>query len=314
MIPLLLAGAALAVSGVAAQQGSPRGLTKAQRTELVTLDGEVREAFGKVYAYRLPERNRKPPDANAPAFDWVKVLGLTPVHHQGGKPSCASQAAVAALEWNWQLRNGTRTKPVLSPQPIIDRLHNDNALRYSVVLDQLLLHGTTALVNYPYTGEPQMPRQKVRMPYRIIGWGPVGPTGRASVETIKEALLEHGPLLATVYTTPSFKSYKGGVFADHHPGIPANEPVNHAVVILGWDDRRGEGCWHIQNSWGPKWGEGGGMWIEYGCNNVGYWTFWLRAQSTHYNLPPDAHNLLGERADPFYRWPGAKDRNAAKRP
>jgi HEAT repeat protein len=71
---------------------------------------------------------------------------------------------------------------------------------------------------------------------------------------------------------------------------------------VGWDDRRGKGCWHIQNSWGLKWGEGGGAWIEYGSNNIGVGAFWLHAQSIQYNLPANTHKLLGEQAEPFHAW------------
>jgi C1A family cysteine protease len=73
-------------------------------------------------------------------------------------------------------------------------------------------------------------------------------------------------------------------------------------VVIGWDDKLGTGCWHIQNSWGVGWGEGGGgMWIEYGSNEVGLEAYWLRAQANQYDLPADAHKLLGERASPFPR-------------
>jgi C1A family cysteine protease len=58
--------------------------------------------------------------------------------------------------------------------------------------------------------------------------------------------------------------------------------VNHAVTLIGWDD--GRGAWLIKNSWGTGWGETGGsgtergyMWIQYGCNNVGYASSWVQA-------------------------------------
>jgi cathepsin L len=303
---LLLAGIALAASGLVAQEKAAPKTTQAQRDKILALDAELREAFARETRGKLPEARRKLPSAAAASFDWVKQLGLTPVHKQSGKPNCVAQATVAALEWSWQIRNGGRTKPILSPQPVLDRLGKSGALRYTEALDQLLLHGTTTLAAYPYRGEPQPPRRKAATPYRIVGWGTAGPRGKTSVEQIKQALLEHGPLVAGVYITPAFKAYRGGVFAEHFRNIPRDDPTNHAVLILGWDDRRGKGCWHVQNSWGLTWGEGGGMWIEYGCNNIGYFAYWLRAQSAQYNLPADAHKLLGDAA-PLHRWPAARD-------
>jgi hypothetical protein len=300
---LLLAVVALAG---AQQKPATKAPTKAQRNKLLALDDDLRAAFGKAAPGKLPEGKRKLPDASAPAFDWIAVLGLTPVHAQSGKPNCVAQATVAALEWSWQLRNGTRAKPILSPQPIIDRLQIRGALGYAQALDQLLLHGTADLAAYAYTGEPR-PRPKTATPYRIVGWGSVGPRGKIPVEQVKRALLEHGPLVVGMYSTPAFRKYKGGVFAEHFRDIPKDDPTNHAVVLLGWDDRRGKGCWHIQNSWGLKWGEGGGAWVEYGCNNICFFGYWVRAQSSQYHLPADAHELLGDGASPFRRWPSATE-------
>src|SRR5262245_34500703 len=125
---LLLLAVAFSLPGAGTQEKSAAKSGKAQRDKLLKLDADLRAAFGKT-GNTLPESKRALPDASAPAFDWVPVLGLTPVHQQGGKPNCVAQATVAALEWNWQLRNGTRTKPILSPQPILDRLQKGGALR-----------------------------------------------------------------------------------------------------------------------------------------------------------------------------------------
>lgn len=298
---------AMFVLGLGLASAEEKPTTKAQRAKLLALDTEVRADFAQREASKIPETKRKLPSASATSFDWIRVLGLTPVHHQGGKPNCVAQATVAALEWNWQVRNGTKTKPMLSPQPILDRLQKGARLRYSEALDQLLCYGTAPIANYPYTGDPQTPRESVAVAYRLVGWDLVGKIGKTSVDQIKQALLEHGPLVAGVYSTPAFHRYRGGLFAEHFQTIPISDPTNHAVVIIGWDDRVGKGCWHIQNSWGLKWGEGGGMWIEYGCNNIGHFAYWVCAQSTQYNLPPNAHNLLGDEATSFYRWPSAKD-------
>jgi len=47
--------------------------------------------------------------------------------------------------------------------------------------------------------------------------------------------------------------------------------VNHAVLLVGWDDDQGEaGVWYLRNSWGPEWGEEGYMRIGYRVSNVGF--------------------------------------------
>ena len=47
------------------------------------------------------------------------------------------------------------------------------------------------------------------------------------------------------------QSYIGGVFDEHELGTP-NQPINHAVTLIGWDDDKG--AWLIKNSWGQAWG------------------------------------------------------------
>ncbi len=306
LLTLLLA--ALMAPGLEAQPKASEQTSGPENTKLLALDSELRATYAKMPgASKLPEaRRKKLPDATASSFDWVNVLGLTPIKDQGGASNCVAQANVAALEWNWQLRNGTKTKPLLSPQPAIDRLQLPGALPHADVLEDLLLHGTADLSVYGYTGVPGPLFPKVRMPYRLVAWGTLGTRGKIPVSRIKQTILEYGPVVAGVYATPAFKAYRGGVFAEHYRDIPSTRPTNHAIVIVGWDDKKGKGCWHIQNSWGVKWGEsGGGMWIEYGCNNVGHHIRWMRAQSIHYHLPKDAHKQLGNKAEPFPRWPSA---------
>lgn len=183
---------------------------------------------------------------------------------------------------------------------MLDGLQQSGSLRYVAALDELLLRGTATLASYPYTGDAQ-PVPRTPTPYRLVGWGTVGVRGKTTVPEIKRALLEHGPLVAGVHVTPAFRKYKGGVFAEYSQTMTAKDPTNHAVVIIGWDDTRGKGCWHVQNSWGLKWGDGGGMWIEYGSNNVAYFAHWVKALSTRYDLPAGAHESLGGRAAPFPR-------------
>ena len=71
----------------------------------------------------------------------------------------------------------------------------------------------------------------------------------------------------------AFQAYTGGVF--NCCGLPR---INHAVVIVGWDDNQGGGIWIIRNCWGRYWGEGGYMRIPYGCDLIGY-------NATYVNYP-----------------------------
>jgi C1A family cysteine protease len=87
----------------------------------------------------------------------------------------------------------------------------------------------------------------------------------SSVDAIKNAIRTYGGVSCAVTATSYFQAYSGGVF-----NYDTNASVNHAIVLVGWDDNLGSGgAWRLKNSWGKGWGEGGLMWIEYGVSNVG---------------------------------------------
>ena len=108
---------------------------------------------------------------------------------------------------------------------------------------------------------------------RALAWGYVNeakPKELPSVEQLKRALIEHGPLAMPIYGDSCFGVYRGGVFNGRSTGIP-----NHVMVLVGWDDEKQ--AWLIKNSWGEEWGEKGYGWVAYGSNNVGAYAAWIQA-------------------------------------
>jgi hypothetical protein len=98
-------------------------------------------------------------------------------------------------------------------------------------------------------------------PYVATGQGNAGTTAGA-----KTAIQTRGAVSCAVTVTSYFQAYSGGVFSYN-----STASVNHAVVLVGWDDSLGSaGAWRMKNSWGSSWGESGMMWIEYGVSNINY--------------------------------------------
>jgi len=63
-----------------------------------------------------------------------------------------------------------------------------------------------------------------------------------------------------------FNYYKGGCY-EHSSA----DEVNHAVLIVGYDDNmcNGQGAWIVKNSWGTGWGVSGYFYIKYGSVRIG---------------------------------------------
>jgi hypothetical protein len=272
-------------------------------------DAALRAAFAKGNPMTLPEAKRKLPDATAPAFDWTTYVPKPVIHHMKD-PNCWAFGVMGAFEWNWALRNGG-PMPEFAIQPIFDISQEggtDAGATVATAMKPLLDHGTCLAGDYPFVGKPGKLRSDVPLPYRLIAWGEVAPVPAIPKPAqIKQALLDHGPLVASVFTTKAFTQYKAGeIFKEHFTRPKGARQANHDVVIVGWDDSKGKGCWKVQNEWSSRWGEGGFMWIEYGCNYVGLETFWVCAQAVQYDLPTNANRMLPGKTDPFHNWPMAR--------
>lgn len=94
-----------------------------------------------------------------------------------------------------------------------------------------------------------------------------------SVEQLKTALIEHGPLAMPIFYDECLVEYKGGIFNEFDQ--KESGQINHVVLLVGWDDKKQ--AWLIKNSWGKDWGENGFAWIKYGSNNVGVFLAWVDA-------------------------------------
>jgi len=209
------------------------------------------------------------------AFNWCDQGGCTLVKDQGGCGSCWAFSTVGPLESNILIHDGLEKD--LSEQYLLSCnidggscrggwfAHDYHQWRHILAEPDA---GAVYEVDFPYV-EWDAPCNPPHTHHeKIVDWAYVGNAWSVPpVQAIKQAILNHGPVSVAVCSAGSaFRSYSGGIYE-------ANEctDVNHAVVLVGWDDTQGtNGVWRLRNSWGAGWGEGGYMWIAYGINSVGH--------------------------------------------
>jgi C1A family cysteine protease len=207
-------------------------------------------------------------------FDWRELGGCTPVKDQDGCGSCWAFGTVGPLECNILIKDHKEVD--LSEQWLVSCNRNGwgcNGGWWAHDYHQWKtdrFNGTGAVLEeeFPYEAQDLPCDGPYDHPYQIDSWHYIGVNqGVPSTNAIKQAIMTYGPVSAAVAVTEAFGAYTGGVFNENDP----HAPINHAPVLVGWDDNQGaNGVWFLRNSWGPGWGENGYMRIEYGCCKVGY--------------------------------------------
>jgi hypothetical protein len=234
-----------------------------------------------------------------PAFDWRNPptgfpLGVTPIKNQAGCGSCWAFAAVGAMECSIRIADGVDVD--LSEQWLVSCTAAgscsggwpDMAFGYmmcsTTYFDDCGDNGAVMEADFPYVAWNAPCGCPYLHPYCITGYVEVPNT----LNAIKQAIYDHGPVCTTVYVDSAFQGYTGGVFDACGYG-----PLNHAVVLVGWDDYNG--CWIMRNSWGTDWGENGYMRIKYDCSRIGENTSYVTYSSADCNS-----NGLPDRVDIVY--------------
>ena len=236
-----------------------------------------------------------PPDS----WDWRDMDGVnycTPIRSQGGCGSCWAFSAIGSMEASIRINWGVYVD--LSEQWLVSCTDSGNCEGgwYHEAWNYLMCDGTPDYCNasgavmeddYPYQAAEVPCGCPFMHPYCLMNWEDVP----NSVVPIKQAIMEYGPLSVALCVNDAFHGYDGGVFNDC-----SGTEINHAVVLVGWDDSMGsEGVWIMRNSWGTGWGDNGYMYIEYGCSCIGYAAAYIDYGSTDCNLNsiPDSEDIAG---------------------
>ena len=196
------------------------------------------------------------------SFDWRNINGedwTTPIRDQGQCGSCWAFGAMGALEAAINLELNDSTIDIdLSEQYLVSCYAGhgcDEGGHAYYGWRWLDRHGGALAEScFPYEAS-DVPCDDKCENYEdlLVPLGDLWTARNPSIEEIKQALLDYGPLVADMAVYNDIQLYRGGVYV--HPQQPdeTEDDINHQPVIVGYNDN--ENCWIIKNSWGAGWGE-----------------------------------------------------------
>jgi len=217
-------------------------------------------------------------------FNWGDMYDgqnfITPVKDQGDCGSCWAFGAIAALESGISVYYNNPT--IYDDPPAPANLSEQDLISCYFMGDgcsgatQIQIRGifTNYFQNigvanescFPYTATNDDCGNKCD-DWEQEAWKTISyEESEMTIDDIKTALVEHGPVEAGMKVYSDFFDYQNGIY--HHVTGPFLG--NHAVLIIGFGVYDGIGYWIVKNSWGAEWGETVLGEHPDDCTNCGY--------------------------------------------
>jgi cathepsin C len=216
-------------------------------------------------------------------FDWRNKDGsnyLTPVVTQGDCGSCYTISTIHMLTARNKIRAGSTAEPDFSVSfPLycseynqgcdggygflMSKWNEDVGLVPSSCLPFSTGGGSCAVAQGCDLGSK---RYRAHNHHYVGGY-----YGGSDAESIRQELVEKGPLVMSFEPKEDFMYYKNGVYKSVPGKIHQEwEQVDHAVLLVGYGvEKTQQAYWTLQNSWGNDWGEDGFFRMARGSDESG---------------------------------------------
>ncbi|XP_066523113.1 cathepsin S, ortholog 1 [Hoplias malabaricus] len=205
-------------------------------------------------------------------LDWTKKGLVSPVQNQGPCGSCWAFSAVGALEG--QMKKKTGQLVPLSPQNLVDcsiTVGNHGCKGGYLTKSFIYISRNKGIDSnsfYPYEHREGTCRYAVKGRAGYCSGFRMLPRNELQ---LLQAIATVGPISVGINgKLASFHRYKSGIYNDPHCD---SRSVNHAVLLVGYGQEKGQDYWIIKNSWGKFWGESGFVRIARNKNQCGIANF-----------------------------------------
>jgi C1A family cysteine protease len=256
------------------------------RMDLSHLGREPQTSPGQAQAVQTPA-----------SWDWREQGKVSSVRNQGACGSCYAFAAAADIE----------ARMLIDGQGAVDLSENHmkecnyferscDGGNYHEMADLLSKYGTVLESCDPYVAADVACNSGCAYQKTLTGWNLISGQTVPSTAVLKDYIYNNGPVWTVLYAgdgndpawTTEFNNYDGS-YTLYYTGAHA---INHAVVIVGWDDDLvhdgGAGGWIVKNSWGTGWGgtcgygaEDGYFTIAYESAKIGSWASSISSWQTY---------------------------------
>lgn len=241
-------------------QGSPKSVRQADTLHPL---GALKDSSALMTAHRLT--STAPPGGLPPTADMISQF--PPPGDQEGENSCVGWAvAYAAKSFHETVEDGwspTTANHQFSAAWLYNQINGgaDGGSYISAAMDLIVSKGADTFSSFPYVNgdyltQPSAVSMQRAARFPALSWN----TLSVSETSFKNVLAGHNAIVIGFEVLPDYDGLNGSTNTVYDSDAGASRG-RHANTIIGYDDYRH--AFHIMNSWGTWWGDGGYGWLDY---------------------------------------------------